>query len=80
MILIVVFFILLPAILTRQHLFIPLEFEILSLIIINLEYVVADSLSFYARFGYYDKFQHAMILAITSFMGRIAGVYWLSVG
>ena len=69
MILVAIFFILLPAILTRQHLFIPLEFEILFLIIVTLEYVVADSLSFYARFGYYDKFQHTMIPAITSFMG-----------
>jgi hypothetical protein len=69
MILVAVFLILLPAILTRQHLFIPLEFEILFLLIVTLEYVVADSLSFYARFGYYDKFQHTMIPAITSFMG-----------
>ena len=69
MILLAVFLILLPAILTRQHLFIPLEFEILFLIIVTLEYVVADSLSFYATFGYYDKFQHTMIPAITSFMG-----------
>ena len=69
MILIAVFLILLPAILTRQHLFIPLEFEILFLIIVTLEYVVADSLSFYAIFGYYDKFQHTMIPTITSFMG-----------
>jgi hypothetical protein len=69
MILLAVFLILLPAILTRQHLFIPLEFEILFLIIVTLEYVVADSLSFYARFGYYDKFQHTMIPAIISFMG-----------
>ncbi|MBZ2164525.1 hypothetical protein [Methanobacterium spitsbergense] len=69
MILVAVSFILLPAILTRQHIFIPLELEILFLIIIVLEYVVADSLSFYARFGYYDKFQHTMIPAIISFMG-----------
>jgi hypothetical protein len=71
MILLAVFLILLPAILTRQHLFIPLELEILFLIIILLEYVIANSLSFYARFGYYDKFQHAMIPAITSFMGML---------
>ena len=69
MILIAVSFILLPAILTRQHIFIPLEFEILFLIVIALEYVVADSLSFYARFGYFDKFQHTMIPAIISFIG-----------
>ena len=69
MILVAVSLILLPAFLTSQHIFIPLEFEILFLIIIVLEYVVANSLSFYARFGYYDKFQHTMIPAITSFMG-----------
>ena len=71
MILIAVFLILLPAILTRQHIFIPLELEILFLVIVTLEYVVADSLSFYARFEYYDKFQHTMIPAITSFVGML---------
>ena len=70
-ILIAVFLILLPAILTCQHLFIPLELEILFLVIILLEYVIANSLSFYSRFGYYDKFQHTMIPAITSFMGML---------
>lgn len=69
MILLAVFLILLPTILTRQHIFIPLELEILLLITVFFEYVVADSLSFYARFEYYDKFQHTMIPAITSFMG-----------
>lgn len=71
MILLAVFLILLPAILTRQHLFIPLELEILFLLIVTLEYVIANSLHFYARFEYYDKFQHTMIPAITSFMGML---------
>lgn len=71
MIMLAVFLILLPAILTRQHIFIPLELEILFLIIVTFEYVVADSLSFYARLEYYDKFQHTMIPAITSFIGML---------
>ncbi len=71
MILLVVFLILLPAILTRQHIFIPLELEILFMVVIFFEYVVADSLGFYARFGYYDKFQHTMIPSIISFIGMI---------
>jgi len=71
MIIIAVFLILLPAILTRQHIFIPLELEILFLMIVLFEYVIADSLGFYAKFDYYDKFQHTMIPAITSFMGML---------
>lgn len=71
MILFTVFLILLPAILTRQHIFVPLELEILFLVIVTLEYVIANSLSFYARFDYYDKFQHTMIPAITSFIGML---------
>jgi len=71
MILLAVFLILLPAILTRQHIFVPLELEILLLAVVFFEYVVADSLGFYARFGYYDKFQHTMIPAITSFIGML---------
>jgi len=68
-ILIAVFLILLPAILTRQHIFVPLEIEILFLVIVTFEYVIANSLGFYARFDYYDKFQHTMIPSIIAFMG-----------
>lgn len=71
MILLAVFLILLPAILTRQHTFIPLELEILFLMIVLFEYVIADSLGFYAKFEYYDKFQHTMVPTITSFMGML---------
>ncbi|MGB9937798.1 MAG: hypothetical protein ACPK7O_08775 [Methanobacterium sp.] len=71
MILIAVGFILLPSILTKQHIFIPLELEILFLSIVTLEYVVANSLHFYARFEYYDKFQHTLIPTITSFIGML---------
>ena len=71
MILLAVFLVLLPAILTREHIFVPLELEIVLFIVVLLEYVVADSLGFYARFDYYDKFQHTMIPAITSFMGML---------
>ena len=70
-IIIAVFFILLPAIWTRQHIFVPLEIEILLLVVVTFEYVIANSLGFYARFGYYDKFQHTMIPAITSFIGML---------
>ncbi len=70
-ILLAVFIILLPAILTRQHIFVPLEIEILLLVIVTFEYVIANALGFYARFGYYDKFQHTMIPAIISFMGML---------
>lgn len=71
MILLLVFLILLPAILTRQHIFVPLEIEILLLVIITFEYVIANSLGFYARFEYYDKFQHTLIPTIISFMGML---------
>jgi len=70
-ILIAVFIILLPAILTRQHIFVPLEIEILFLVIVTFEYVIANSLGFYANFAYYDKFQHTMIPAIIAFMGML---------
>lgn len=70
-ILLAVFLVLLPAILTRQHLFIPLELEILLLIVVLFEYVIADSLGFYVKFDYYDKFQHTMIPAVISFMGML---------
>ncbi len=69
LIILAVFLVLLPAILTRQHLFIPLELEILLLIVVLFEYVVADALGFYVKYDYYDKFQHTMIPAIISFMG-----------
>ncbi len=68
-IIVAVFLILLPAILTRQHIFVPLEIEILFLIMVTFEYVIANSLGFYAKYDYYDKFQHTMIPSIISFMG-----------
>ena len=71
MILIAVFLILLPTILTRQHIFIPLEVEILFLLIVTFEYVIANSLGFYWRFEYYDKFQHTLVPTITSFVGML---------
>ncbi len=71
MIILTVFLILLPAILTRQHIFIPLELEILFLTVVFFEYVVVDSLGFYARSGYYDKFQHTMVPVIISFISVI---------
>lgn len=71
MILIAVAVIILPSILTRQHLFIPLELEILFLLIVMFEYVIADSLGFYGRFEYYDKFQHTLIPTITAFIGML---------
>lgn len=66
MILLVVFFVLLPSILTRKRIFVPYGLEILIFIVLALEYVVADSLGFYANFAYYDKFQHTVIPAIIS--------------
>lgn len=71
MILLAVFLVLVPAILTREHLFVPLELEILLFAIVTLEYVIANSLGFYARFEYYDKFQHTMIPAIFAFIGMM---------
>lgn len=71
MILLAVILILLPAILTRQHIFVPLELEMLFLLIVTFEYVVANSFSFYERFEYYDKFQHTLIPSITSFIGML---------
>ncbi len=71
MILIAVFIILLPSISTRRHIFVPLELEILFLLIVTLEYVIANSLGFYGRFEYYDKFQHTLVPTITSFIGML---------
>lgn len=71
MIIIALSVILMPSILTRKHIFIPLELEILFLLIVTLEYVVANSLGFYGRFEYYDKFQHTLIPTITSFIGML---------
>jgi putative Mn2+ efflux pump MntP len=38
---------------------------------VTFEYVIANSLGFYGRFEYYDKFQHALIPTITSFIGML---------
>lgn len=71
MTLIAVLVILLPDVLTGGHIFIPLHLQILLMIIILFEYTVADAMGFYARFSYYDKFQHTMIPTILSFMGML---------
>jgi len=82
MILIAVSIILILSILTRQHIFVPLELEILFLLIVTLKYVIANSLGFYGRFEYYTitSFICMLLVYIGCRLGKFKASYILSWG
>ncbi|MDI9438126.1 MAG: hypothetical protein QM405_08640 [Euryarchaeota archaeon] len=50
---------------------IPVEMEILLLLVVFLELILADANSFYTRFNYYDKFMHILVPAVLGLMGMM---------
>jgi hypothetical protein len=62
----------LPRYFTRDRLcFTPPEIEILILIVVFFELILADANSFYSKVPYYDKFMHALVPAIIGLMGMM---------
>ncbi len=50
---------------------IPVEIEILFLLVVFLELILADANSFYTRFDYYDKFMHILVPAVLGLLGMM---------
>ncbi len=50
---------------------IPVEIEILFLLVVFLELILADANSFYTRFDYYDKFMHILVPAVLGLIGMM---------
>lgn len=50
---------------------VPVDIEILFLIVIFFELIVADAYSFYSRVPYYDKFMHLLISSIVGLVGMM---------
>ncbi|MEW6011232.1 MAG: hypothetical protein AB1604_08060 [Euryarchaeota archaeon] len=79
----------LPTLFNRKHLqIIPVEVEILFLVVVILEYILGNTFGLYGRIDNYDKFMHftiPMIVALSGMMfmytaylyGRIRTSYWI---
>jgi hypothetical protein len=50
---------------------IPVDIEILFLIVIFFELIVADAYSFYSKVPYYDKFMHLLVSFIVGLVGMV---------
>ncbi len=50
---------------------VPVDIEILFLIVIFFELILADAYSFYSRVPYYDKFMHLLISSIVGLVGMM---------
>ncbi|BDZ70234.1 hypothetical protein [Methanobacterium petrolearium] len=50
---------------------VPVDIEILFLIVIFFELIMADAYSFYSRVPYYDKFMHLLISSIVGLVGMM---------
>jgi len=62
----------LPCYFTQHRIcMIPVEIEILLLIVVFFEFIVADAHSFYSRVPFYDKFMHYMVSAILGIIGML---------
>lgn len=62
----------LPGFFTRNRVcLIPVEIEILFLLVIFFELILADANSFYSRIPYYDKFMHSLVSIITGLIGMM---------
>ncbi|HMK53344.1 MAG TPA: hypothetical protein VK444_01035 [Methanobacteriaceae archaeon] len=51
--------------------FIPVEIEILFLLVVFLELILADANSFYSRINNYDKFMHLVVPAVLGLIGMM---------
>lgn len=61
-----------PQIFTRHRIcMIPMEIEILLLIVVFFELIVADANHFYSSVPFYDKFMHYMVSAILGLIGML---------
>jgi len=61
-----------PQIFTRHRIcMIPTEIEILLLIVVFFELIIADAHNFYSRVPFYDKFMHYMVSAILGLIGML---------
>jgi hypothetical protein len=61
-----------PRLFTRNRIcVIPVEIEILFLIVVFLELIIADANSFYTRVPYYDKFMHLLVSGIIGIVGMM---------
>ncbi|NYB52960.1 MAG: hypothetical protein HVN35_10440 [Methanobacteriaceae archaeon] len=50
---------------------VPVDIEILFLIVVFFELIVADAYSFYSRVPYYDKFMHLLISFVVGLVGMM---------
>ncbi len=50
---------------------VPVDIEILFLIVVFFELIVADAYSFYSRVPYYDKFMHLLVSFIVGLVGMV---------
>jgi len=50
---------------------VPVDIEILFLIVIFFELILADAYSFYSRVPYYDKFMHLLVSFIVGLVGMV---------
>jgi hypothetical protein len=62
----------LPRFFTRNRIcLIPVEIEILFLMVVFLELILADANSFYSKIPYYDKFMHSLVSMIIGLIGMM---------
>lgn len=50
---------------------VPIDIEILFLIVVFFELIVADANSFYSRVPYYDKFMHLLVSFVVGLVGMV---------
>jgi hypothetical protein len=62
----------LPRFFTRNRIcLIPVEIEILFLLVVFFELILADANSLYSRIPYYDKFMHSLVSIIIGLIGMM---------
>jgi len=70
--LIALFILLAPRYFTKNKIcVVPIDIEILFLIVVFFELIVADAYSFYSLVPYYDKFMHLMVSFIVGLVGMM---------
>jgi len=61
-----------PRFFTRNRIcLIPVEIEILFLVVVFFELILADANSFYSRIPYYDKFMHSLVSMVIGLIGMM---------
>jgi hypothetical protein len=62
----------LPNLLNQQHMqIIPVEVEIMFLVVVTLEYVLGNTFGLYGRIPYYDDFMHFTVPLMVSLIGMM---------